>query len=87
MLGFRAALVMVLLSAGLSKPVTAQPYPAKPIKLIVPFGAGGPVDVMGRLVAQKLSMSVGAVVVENRPARAARPAPAPSPRPNRTATR
>jgi len=87
MLGFRAALVMALLSAGLSNPVTAQPYPAKPIKLIVPFGAGGPVDVMGRLVAQKLSMSVGAVVVENRPARAARPAPAPSPRPNRTATR
>jgi len=59
--------VMAFLSAGLSGPAAAQPYPAKPIKLIVPFGAGGPVDVMGRLVAQKLSMSVGAVVVENRP--------------------
>ena len=33
----------------------------------MPFGAGGPVDVMGRLVAQKLSASVGAMIVENRP--------------------
>jgi tripartite-type tricarboxylate transporter receptor subunit TctC len=48
-------------------PASAQTYPSKPIKLIVPFGAGGPVDVMGRLVAQKLSASVGAMVVENKP--------------------
>ena len=67
MLGCRAALVMALLCAGLSSGVSAQTYPTKPIKLIVPFGAGGPVDVMGRLVAQKLSASVGAMVVENRP--------------------
>lgn len=45
----------------------AQTYPGKPIRLIVPFGAGGPVDVMGRLVAQRLSATVGAMVVENRP--------------------
>lgn len=45
----------------------AQTYPTKPIRLIVPFGAGGPVDVMGRLVAQRLSNMVGAMVVENRP--------------------
>src|SRR4029079_2442994 len=48
-------------------PASAQSYPSKPIKLIVPFGAGGPVDVMGRLVAQKLTASVGAMIVENRP--------------------
>src|SRR3954454_6826788 len=48
-------------------PASSQSYPSKPIKLIVPFGAGGPVDVMGRLVAQKLSASVGAMIVENRP--------------------
>jgi len=67
MLGFRAALVTVFVCAGLSGPVAAQTYPTKPIKLIVPFGAGGPVDVMARLVAQRLSVSVGAIVVENRP--------------------
>jgi tripartite-type tricarboxylate transporter receptor subunit TctC len=65
--GFRAALVVALICAGLSSRASAQTYPVKPIKLIVPFGAGGPVDVMGRLVAQRLSESVGAVVVENRP--------------------
>jgi tripartite-type tricarboxylate transporter receptor subunit TctC len=67
MLGFRAALVTALLCAALPGGVFAQTYPTKPIKLIVPFGAGGPVDVMARLVAQKLSVSVGAIVVENRP--------------------
>src|SRR5262245_62538963 len=45
----------------------AQSYPARPIKLIAPFPAGGPVDVMARLIAQHLSATVGQVVVENRP--------------------
>jgi tripartite-type tricarboxylate transporter receptor subunit TctC len=63
-------LLAVLIAAALvtaAGPASAQSYPSKPIKLIVPFGAGGPVDVMGRLVAQKLSASVGAMIVENRP--------------------
>ena len=62
-----ATVVLALAGAGFTTSVSAQSYPTKPIKLIVPFGAGGPVDVMGRLVAQKLSASVGAMVVENRP--------------------
>jgi len=37
----------------------AQSYPAKPVRLIIPFGAGGPTDVFGRLAAQKLSDSLG----------------------------
>ena len=44
-----------------------QSYPAKPIHLIVPFPPGGPTDIVGRLVAQKISDGVGQpVVVENR---------------------
>lgn len=60
-----AAAVSLLIAAACS--AAAQTYPVKPIRLIVPFGAGGPVDVMGRLVAQRLSATVGAMVVENRP--------------------
>ncbi len=48
-------------------PAFAQPYPAKPVRLIVPFPAGGGSDVVGRLVAQKLSERTGQqVFVDNR---------------------
>src|SRR5437016_1584750 len=43
-------------------------YPNRPIRLLVPFPAGGPVDVMGRLVAQHLSSALGQqVIIDNRP--------------------
>ena len=46
---------------------SGQAYPAKPIRVIVPSGAGGSVDTLARLVAQKMSASLGQqVVVENR---------------------
>jgi tripartite-type tricarboxylate transporter receptor subunit TctC len=46
----------------------AQEYPNKPVRFIVGFGAGGPTDVIARIVAQDLSGSMGqAFIVENRP--------------------
>lgn len=46
----------------------ADSYPTKPIRLVLPFGPGGAADVTGRLVAQKLSDSLGQqVIVDNKP--------------------
>lgn len=45
----------------------AQPYPTKPIRMLVGFPAGGPTDVVGRIIAEKLTWQLGQpVVVENR---------------------
>lgn len=63
------SLAALLLATGQSVMAqTAGAYPAKPIKIIVPFPAGGTSDVLARLVGQKITESWGqAVVVENRP--------------------
>src|SRR5262245_2435151 len=46
----------------------SQSYPIKPIRMIVPFPPGGPIDVMGRLAGDRLSQGIGQpVVIENRP--------------------
>jgi tripartite-type tricarboxylate transporter receptor subunit TctC len=61
-----AALLAVLVGAPLHL-VAAQDYPTRPVTLIVPYPPGGGVDLIGRLVAQKLSVALGQqVVVENR---------------------
>src|SRR5882757_9994014 len=61
--------IMLLAVLALAAHVTfAQDYPSKPIRLIVPFAAGGGSDFVGRLIGQKLSDQMGqSVVVDNRP--------------------
>jgi tripartite-type tricarboxylate transporter receptor subunit TctC len=47
---------------------SAQNYPARPVKIVVPFGVGGPADIFGRFIAAKLQESLGhPFVVEDRP--------------------
>src|SRR5438128_4267945 len=47
---------------------TAQTYPNKPVRIVIAFPAGGSIDTLGRILAQKLSEQWGqSVVVENRP--------------------
>jgi tripartite-type tricarboxylate transporter receptor subunit TctC len=58
---------MALTLAARTATRAEEKYPSRPIRLIVPYPAGGPADVMGRLIAQHLSMTVGQVIVENRP--------------------
>jgi tripartite-type tricarboxylate transporter receptor subunit TctC len=47
--------------------IAQQKYPNKPIRMIVPFPPGGPIDTMARMMGQELSARVGQVIVENRP--------------------
>jgi tripartite-type tricarboxylate transporter receptor subunit TctC len=55
---------LVVVCAALAQ---AQPYPAKPVRMVIPFPPGGATDLLGRLVAQKLSERMGqTVVAENR---------------------
>src|SRR6185295_16951816 len=52
---------------GAASHAAAQDYPTKPITLIVPFPAGGGVDVIGRIVAEKLAADLGQpVIIDNR---------------------
>ena len=61
-------LAAFLLPVFLTWPASAQNYPNHPVKLIVPFGAGGPADVYARVLAQHLSEETKqSFVVEDRP--------------------
>jgi tripartite-type tricarboxylate transporter receptor subunit TctC len=61
------ALALALLGAGSSALAQNASYPSRPIKLVVPYPAGGPADLLARIVAEKVTPRLGQpVVIENR---------------------
>ena len=62
------SLLLLLVNIACVTAAWAQDYPSKPVKFIVGFGAGGPTDVIARIVAQDLTVQMGQpFLVENRP--------------------
>ena len=63
---FRALVALLIVAAVFA--AHAQTYPTKPVKIIVPFAAGGPADIYASVIAQRLGESMGqAFIVEDRP--------------------
>jgi tripartite-type tricarboxylate transporter receptor subunit TctC len=65
----REFLTATVLSIGLGlTPAAAQTYPTKPIKMIVPYTPGSPVDVLARVITQQVSARIGQpIIIDNRP--------------------
>src|SRR5687768_7337995 len=65
----RALWLPAIVAASLQmRSVAAQPYPAKPVRVVVPFATGGALDVTARLLAQRMNEQSGyTIVVDNRP--------------------
>ena len=60
--------IALLVIAGIGGPAAAQTFPAKTIRMILPFPPGGPSDILGRALAQKLTEQLGhTVITDNRP--------------------
>jgi tripartite-type tricarboxylate transporter receptor subunit TctC len=56
-----------LLAAALASPLAPAWAQGKPLRIIVPYAAGGPIDVTARLLAERVQSSLGTVIIENRP--------------------
>jgi len=79
--------VVLGLVGGWAGAAPAQEYPTRPIRLIVPFAAGGGSDSIARIMSQRLGQLMGQpIVVENRPGAGATIGPTSSPRPRPTGT-
>src|SRR6187455_128529 len=64
---FLRCAVLIAAFAAWTTPASSQTYPARPVRLVVPFPPGGPADIFGRLVAIKLGQALGEqFVVDNR---------------------
>ena len=63
----RAAAMLVLLAAATAASAQNAPFPTRPIKLVVPYPPGGPLDTAARALAEQVKQGLGVVVVENRP--------------------
>lgn len=64
----RTLLAAAAIAAVSGRAARAQGWPARPIRIIVPFGAGGPADIYARFLAERLAAPLGqSLVVENRP--------------------
>jgi tripartite-type tricarboxylate transporter receptor subunit TctC len=61
-----ACLVAILAAAPFAALAQAAAYPSKPIRLVVPYPPGGPLDVAARTLAERVKDSLGTVIVENR---------------------
>src|SRR5579871_963028 len=64
----RLAIVALLSALGMAPAAAQETYPTRPIRIIVPFPAGGPSDVLTRLMGDRMSADLGQpIVVDNRP--------------------
>src|SRR5437870_7158868 len=65
--GLRAKLALAAIIALAGSALAAEPYPDRPVTLIVPYAAGGSSDVLARLIGERLSKSLGQqMVIDNR---------------------
>lgn len=70
---WRIAMALLVMAAVWSEGASAQPYPSRPIRFILPYPAGGSYDAVARLISQKLTERWGQqVLVDNRPGAAGR---------------
>ena len=64
----RRSIILGAASASLAAPAVAQGFPSRPVRLVVPYSAGGGADTTARLIAPKLQEALGqTVVIDNKP--------------------